>query len=230
MTFEIVGLASFPIQGFSESHFLIPLDVAQYFLRMPGEVTDLLVKTTGAAALPALASDLEATLAPRSETPLEAAAWTELQTTYSFMEIADVTYTIMALFFFVLGSSVIVNTTMMVIYERTREIGTLSAMGMEGGQLVRMFFLEAAMIAAAGAAIGVLLGIGITVPLSAWGLDFSASMQGVDMEISNVLYPRLNLRSTVFVFVYSVAVAAVASLFPSRRAARVSPAEALRSI
>jgi putative ABC transport system permease protein len=93
-----------------------------------------------------------------------------------------------------------------------------------------MFFLEAAMIAAAGAAAGVVLGIGITIPLSTFGIDFSASFQGLDFEMSQILYPKLNLRSTVFVFVYSVAVAAVASLVPSRRAARVSPAEALRSI
>jgi putative ABC transport system permease protein len=230
MTFEVAGLASFPVSAFTESHFLVPLDVAQYFLRMPDRVTDLLVKTTDEAEAVQLASRLQRELAGLSETALVAEAWTELRTTYSFMEIADVAYTIMALFFFILGSSVIVNTTMMVIYERTREIGTLSAMGMEGGQLIRMFFLEAAMIAAAGAAAGVALGIGITIPLSVFGIDFSASLQGVDFEMSQILYPKLNLRSTVFVFFYSVAIAAIASLFPSRRAAQVSPAEALRSI
>jgi putative ABC transport system permease protein len=57
-----------------------------------------------------------------------------------------------------------------------------------------------------------------------------ASFEGIDFEVSNVLYPKINLRSTVFVFVYSVTVAALASLLPSRRAARVSPAEALRSL
>jgi len=230
MTFEIAALARFPVEGYTRSHFFVPLDQAQYFLRMPEQVTDILVKTNGREDLSVLSAGLEEKLAPASETPLVAEAWTELRTTYTFIEIADVAYGIMALFFFVLGSSVIVNTTMMVVYERTREIGTLSAMGMEGGQLTRMFFLEAAMIAAAGAAAGVLLGIGITLPLSVFGIDFSASFEGLDFEMSQVLYPRLNLRSTAFVFVYSVAVAAVASLFPSRRAARVSPAEALRSL
>lgn len=230
MTFDIAGLARFPVEAYTRSHFFVPLDQAQYFLRMPEQVTDILIKTNGRADLSPLSDELEEKLAPASGTPLVAEAWTELQTTYTFIEIADVAYGIMALFFFVLGSSVIVNTTMMVVYERTREIGTLSAMGMEGGQLTRMFFLEAAMIAAAGAAAGVLLGIGITVPLSIFGIDFSASFEGLDFEMSQVLYPRLNMRSTAFVFVYSVAVAAVASLFPSRRAARVSPAEALRSL
>jgi putative ABC transport system permease protein len=218
------------VSAITQSHFLVPLEVAQYFLRMPEQVTDLLVKSAAGTTAGELAAGLESALAGVSRTELNAVAWTELQTSYAFIEIADVAYGFIALFFFVLGSSVIVNTTMMVIYERTREIGTLSAMGMEGGQLIRMFFLEAAMIAAAGAAAGVVLGIGITIPLSTFGIDFSASFQGLDFEMSQILYPKLNLRSTVFVFVYSVAVAAVASLVPSRRAARVSPAEALRSL
>lgn len=230
MTFEVAGLARFPVSAFTETHFLIALDTAQYFLRMPGQVTDLLVKTTGGTDPVQLASTLESDLKGLSETALIAEAWTQLPTSYAFMEIADVTYAIMALFFFVLGSSVIVNTTMMVIYERTREIGTLSAMGMEGGQLIRMFFLEAVIIAAGGAAAGVLLGIAITAPFSVLGLDMGASFEGIDFEVSNVLYPKINLRSTVFVFVYSVTVAALASLLPSRRAARVSPAEALRAL
>jgi putative ABC transport system permease protein len=230
MTFEVTGLARFPVSAITQSHFLVPLEVAQYFLRMPEQVTELLVKSAAGTTAGELAAGLESALAGVSRTELNAVAWTELQTSYAFIEIADVAYGFIALFFFVLGSSVIVNTTMMVIYERTREIGTLSAMGMEGGQLIRMFFLEAAMIAAAGAAAGVVLGIGITIPLSTFGIDFSASFQGLDFEMSQILYPKLNLRSTVFVFVYSVAVAAVASLVPSRRAARVSPAEALRSI
>lgn len=230
MTFEITGLARFPVAAFTQSHFLVPLDRAQYFLRMPDRVTDLLVKTEDDAAPAEVAPAVEAALAELTETPVAAEPWTELRTTYSFMEIADVAYTVIALFFFLLGSTVIVNTTMMVIYERTREIGTLSAMGMEGGSLIRMFFLESAFIAAAGAGVGVLLGIGATIPLSVVGIDFSASFQGVDFEMSNVLYPKLNIRSTVFVFFYSVAVASVASLFPSRRAARISPAEALRAL
>ncbi|MFP4373324.1 MAG: ABC transporter permease [Spirochaetaceae bacterium] len=230
MTFEVAGLARFPVSAFTETHFLVPLDTARYFLRMPDQLTDLLVKTTGEREAAETASMLESTLRGFSETPLVAEAWTRLPTSYTFMEIADLAYAIMALFFFVLGSSVIVNTTMMVIYERTREIGTLSAMGMEGGQLIRMFFLEAVMIAAAGAAAGVVLGIAVTAPFSVFGLDMGASFEGMDFEVSNVLYPKINLRSTVFVFVYSVSVAAAASLLPSWRAARISPAEALRSL
>jgi putative ABC transport system permease protein len=139
-------------------------------------------------------------------------------------------YNFIALFFFILGTTVIINTTMMVIYERMREIGTVSALGMKPGEIVRLFFLEAFFISLIAAFVGALVGTGIVLAISRNGLDLSRMLQGLDMEVSPVIRPRLSLRSTVFVFLYSVAVASLASFLPSRRAARIQPVEALRSI
>ena len=135
-----------------------------------------------------------------------------------------------ALFFFILGTTVIINTTMMVIFERLHEIGTIAALGMKPGEIVRLFFLEAFYISVISAFIGVLLGSALTLVLSRTGVDLSQMLQGVDLEVSAVIHPRLSLRSTVFVFFYSVAVSSLASFLPSRRAARIRPVEALRSI
>jgi putative ABC transport system permease protein len=55
-------------------------------------------------------------------------------------------------------------------------------------------------------------------------------MEGVDFDISTVIYPKLSLKSTVFVFIYSVAVASFTSIFPSRKASRIEPVEALRAV
>jgi putative ABC transport system permease protein len=146
------------------------------------------------------------------------------------MRLVDTMYNFVALFFFILGTTVIINTTMMVIFERLREIGTISALGMKPGEIVRLFFLEAFFISIIAAFAGVLLGTALTAVLSRTGVDLSRAMQGVSFEVSPVIRPRLALRSTVFVFFYSVAVASLASFLPSRRAARIQPVEALRSI
>lgn len=232
MTFTVSGLVSFPLGNYNESFFLVPLERAQHLLRMPNAVTEILLKITDSAGPAAVSEAANRHIAERfgADSPVQARSWEEIGTSYSLIQIAKVSYGLIALMFFVLGSTVIVNTTMMVIYERMREIGTLSALGMTGGELVRMFLLEALFISLAGAAVGTLAGIGLIVPLEQVGLDFSSSMEGVDFEISGVIYPKLGWGSTILVFVYSVVVATVASLIPSRRAARIQPVEALRDL
>jgi len=146
------------------------------------------------------------------------------------IEMANTAYTIMAFIFFLLGSTVIINTTMMVIFERMREIGTLGALGMHGKELVGLFFLEGMFISIIGTFIGVLAGIGFTMILGKTGIDMTEAMQGLDFEISGMVYPKLSMGKTVFVFFYSVIIASLATLIPSRKASKIEPVEALRYV
>ena len=178
----------------------------------------------------AFAEKVRGILAGMDRENLSVQVWTRVGIAAGYMRFARSAYDVIALVFFILASTVIVNTTMMVIYERMREIGTVAAMGMTPREIVRLFFLEAFYIGVIAAFIGVMLGIGITIPLSKVGIDLTQSMQGVDMEINPVVYPQLNIRSTVFIFFYSTIIASLASFIPSRRAAKIQPVEALRAV
>ena len=129
-----------------------------------------------------------------------------------------------------MGSTVIITTTMMVIYERIREIGTVAAMGMTGGQIVGLFFLESFFIGAFASFVGVVLGSGISIPLSIIGMDWTEGLAGVEMAFNSFLKPKWRMSTTVIIFIYSTAIASAASFFPSRRAAKIEPIEALRSV
>ena len=96
---------------------------------------------------------------------LRARTWTEASFFLAFFQMAEGLYFIIGLVFFVLASTVLVNTTMMVVFERTREIGTVGALGMKGREIVRMFLLEALALAVIGAAAGIVLGLLIALPL-----------------------------------------------------------------
>jgi putative ABC transport system permease protein len=230
MTFTVTGIVRFPVAMFNDSFFLMPIDTAADFLKMPGEATELLVLLDDPKQIDGFAARADRLLEELGRTTLRARPWVGIGRMYSFVQLADTAYNFVALFFFILGSTVIVSTTMMVIYERMREIGTVAAMGMTPGEIVRLFFLEAFFIAVMAAAVGSLAGIGITIPLSRTGVDLSGPMEGMSFEISAVLYPQLSLRSTVLVFLFSVAIGSLASFIPSRRAARIEPVEALRAI
>jgi len=230
ITFKITGLTHYDFDGLNSSFFQAPLDRVQYFLRMDESVSEILIKLNSNYSAETFASRLDTTLTEWNRPELIARMWKDISQTYSFVVMADAIYFIIALMFFLLGSTVIINTMMMTIYERRKEIGTISAMGMTGPEVVRLFFLEAFYIAAIGSCAGVLIGIGITYPTTIYGLNFGAAMEGVDMEISQSLKPVLNLKSTVFVFLYSTFIASIASFIPSRKSAKVKPVEALRAI
>ena len=230
MTFLVTGIVRFQVSGFNESFFLMPIDTAARFLKMDEEATEVLVRLEDSRQVDAFAEKARLLLSASGRDELSVQAWTKVGIIYGMMRYAQSMYDIFALIFFLLASTVIVNTTMMVIFERMREIGTVAAMGMTPRQIVRLFFLEAFYIGGIASLIGVLVGAAITLPLSITGINVGSVMEGVSMELSSVLYPRLNVRTTVFVFFYSTAIASLASLIPSRRAAKIEPVEALRAV
>jgi len=231
-TFQVAGIVRFPIQGLNQQLFLAPLDSVQRFLKMDSagdSVTDILIYLEDQAKLKETAQRVADALKAEGFADLVVQPWTSVGMSYAWMQMAEQIYNFVALFFFILGSTVIVNTTMMVIYERMKEIGTVAAMGMTGGEIMKLFFLEAFFISLMASFIGTAIGIGITIIFSVHGIDLSAALGGTDLTISPIIYPVLNIQSTVFVFLYSVAVASLASLLPTRKAAKIEPVEALRA-
>ena len=229
MTFTVTGLVNFVISGMNTTTFLAPIDRVQRLVKANDAVTELLVKIPDGDNTKTAAAAVQSVLDKGGNSELIAKPFQELSFTYSWIELAQGIYDIFALVFFILASTVIINTTMMVIFERMKEIGTIGAMGMTGGEIQKLFFLEAFYIGLIGAFVGALLGIGLTIPLSITGIDMSASMEGIDFDISNIIYPKLSFRSTVFVYIYSVTISSLATIIPTRKAAHIEPVEALRS-
>lgn len=120
------------------------------------------------------------------------------------------------------------NTFSMVIYERTREIGTLRAMGMTRPRTVMLFLFEALFLAAAGVIAGSLLGISILEVISR-SADFSAAPGFASLFLRSGTL-QWSLASGAFLLVSAMAILAslAGSLRAALRAARVSPVTALR--
>lgn len=228
MTFLVCGILEYPVGMLNAGTAYIPLSVGQYFARMDGTVTELLIKLKPGNNEKKVLSELARI--PGLEKGYEIRTWNDINEFYSFFELAQGIYFFVALFFFALASTVIVNTTLMVVFERMREIGTLGALGMEARDITRLFFMEALIIAIAGALAGAVVAHLVGIPLSIYGIDFSSAMQGVSFEVSGILRLKLLPWTSVLVFLYSVAIASLVVLIPCRHAARIKPIEALRSV
>ncbi|MFW5826998.1 MAG: ABC transporter permease [Alkalispirochaeta sp.] len=228
MTFQAAAVADFPVQSLNETTFWAPLDRIQRLARMRGETGEILVSLTDHAnSNPDRRAQVLSAI--RARVPdLEVRHFREIETTYGFMQTASNIYNVIGVFFLLLASTVVINTTMMVIFERRREIGMMEAMGMRSSELVRMFFYEALILGFLGALIGLAGGTGLALILNQVGIDMGTSMDSVEFEISPVLHPIVNVRSTLLVFVGAVVVSGVTSYLPTLRIIRIEPVAALR--
>ncbi|MFV5702570.1 ABC transporter permease [Flavobacterium sp. XS2P12] len=123
----------------------------------------------------------------------------------------------------------IVNTMMMAVLERTREIGMLLALGMNKFKIFMMILLETFFLILAGCPVGILLAfaaIGIT---QKTGIDFSRfSDVYSSFGYSSIIYPNLTSRQFVIIMLLVLLTALFSALFPARKALQLNPAESLK--
>ena len=133
-------------------------------------------------------------------------------------------------FLILLACIVVINTMLMIVQERTREIGTMAALGLERKGILQLFLLEGGIMGIVGSLIGALLGGGLTGYLARVGLDFTADLEGVSAEVlfDTIIYPESSLSNTIFAFVLGVIIVTLSCLAPARRAANLEPTVAMR--
>ena len=123
----------------------------------------------------------------------------------------------------------VVNSIVIIIFERTQEFGMLLAIGMRPLGIVRMLLLEAVFVWALGAAIGVLLAMAIILPLSVVGLSISAIEGTAEMLfLPRTIWPKFDLTTMILPATVMFFGTIVAATLPALRVRRLKPVEALR--
>jgi len=122
---------------------------------------------------------------------------------------------------------------LMAVFERTREMGVLAALGMKGRQVMGLFLLEGSLIGAVGPS----LAAGWACSSSRWlgnvGIDLSKMTTGmgeVGVLMSGKLYPVITAADLLGRAVLVVVIAALASLYPAWQASRKEPSQALHHV
>ena len=138
-------------------------------------------------------------------------------------------YIIMVIIMFALAFGII-NTMLMAILERTREIGMMVALGTNRVKIFFLVLMETLFLTLAGAPIGILMGWLATMYFNKHGLDLSG--MGKEMMSSfgfgTMIYPEFPTEKLVGVLVIVTSTAIISCLFPAIKALRLQPVEALR--
>ncbi len=126
----------------------------------------------------------------------------------------------------------ILNLLLMAVYERTREIGVLGAMGLKPRQISLLFVLEGIMIGLVGVTAGIVLGLAINGYLMKVGLDFGNMTQAASYMalIQSRAYPTWGVEKLPLRVSMIVIISALAALIPAYEAGRREPAEALHFV
>jgi len=132
-------------------------------------------------------------------------------------------------FLFAAAGVGVVNAMLMSVRERTREIGTMRALGMRRSRVVRLFLLEGLALGIVSALGGALAGAAIVLCLAARGIPMTASSLAW-MAGGDVLFPALQPGSLLRATSSIVLLSTLAAIYPALAASRLEPREALHHV
>jgi ABC-type lipoprotein release transport system permease subunit len=224
--FRIVGLYRAKLEALEEVNVYAARGTLQKLLKIGDQVSEIAIIDEDFRDIESLYAKIKAV------TPdgLEIRAWYELDSYLSSMlNMMDGFVLVWIIIIFLALSFGLVNTLVMAVFERTREIGLLQALGMRPSMIVYQILLESLLLLLIGLSIGNALAVATVLPLES-GLDISAVAEGMAMMgASSVLYPNLTLDDMILANVVVIILGILTSILPAWRAAKLNPVQAINS-
>lgn len=125
----------------------------------------------------------------------------------------------------------IINSMLMAVLERTRELGMLMAVGMNRGRVFLMIMLETIFLVAVGGPLGLLMGYGLVELSASVGLDMSQFSEGVSQfGFGTIVRPELGTEYYLQIAAMVVLAAILSAIYPALRAIKLKPVEAIRTV
>lgn len=230
-TFKVVGCLSSGLKLVDEGIAYIPLDKAMSLLEFEDAVTEIIVFGDHINRTPQLLKTVKS-FNQKENLNLKAIPWDAYNEFIAMLPKYRSIMLIVYIFIALLASFVVFNTLTMVVAERTREIGMLTALGFTARSIKKLFLWEGSILAVIGSAAGAVCGGLANYVFSIYGIDFSEQMRAVgqDFLMSPVIYTKFSFGDLFYGLLIGTIVTIIAAYLPARRAALLKPTEALRTI
>ncbi|MGE5643916.1 MAG: ABC transporter permease [Byssovorax cruenta] len=221
-TFTIRGVYTTDTYGFDNSTVFLPLAKAQAITQTENHASTVIVLLKDTSFTDQVVQALHA---PN----LVVLTWRDLNKL--FVEFETMAQSYIAFFYLIIlaiTASVIINTLIMSVYERTREIGILAAIGMRGGRILGLFLGESVLLAIGGVLMGLALGV-LAVYLFNINGFYIGNMGLNGILVSNTIRARLTADNTISVSIMTLIATILSGLYPAVMASRMEPVTALRA-
>jgi lipoprotein-releasing system permease protein len=228
-TYHVVALFDVGMYEYDNSFIYVPLQAAQIFFRTGDAVSNLQVYVSN----PDRAHATGREIAEKLGGSVRIVDWQQANSTlFNAVEIErNVMFLILALIIVVAAFN-IVSSMIMMVKDKGRDIAILRTMGASRGMVLRIFMLSGASIGVVGTLAGLLLGVVFTENIEAIR-EFVQRILGTNLFAAEIYFftripARIDTSEVAAVVIMALALSFLATLYPSWRAARLDPVEALR--
>lgn len=219
--FEVTGLFDTGMFQYDNQFVVVKREVAQRFTGLGDAVSGIAVRVDDPDRAPQIGELIE----KRLGYPYRSLDWqTQNASLFSALQLEKLAMGLIIFFIMVVAAFNIVGTLTMVVADKTREIGILRAMGLTSPAVARVFLLQGAVIGGVGTAIGLTAGLTVAyvVDKSGW-IRINPAVYFIDH-----LPVHVEASDVLVVVLASLAIAVLATVYPSRAAAGLTPVDAIR--
>jgi lipoprotein-releasing system permease protein len=227
--FAVVGIFQSGMYEYDNTLAYISIPVAQKFFDMGDRVTGIEIKTDDIYRVKEFAKEIRRILG----FPFWTRDWMEMnRNLFSALRLEKIAMFIILVLIVLVAAFNIISTLIMVVMEKNKDIAILKSMGASSRGIMKIFLIEGLVIGVVGTSLGAALGL-----LAAFNLekitDFVEHLFGFKILSSDVYYidklpSQVNPLDVTLILVTAISISLVATIYPSWRASKLDPAEALR--
>jgi len=226
-SFRVEGIFRTSSSMFDEATLFVKMDDLEQITGLSGQIHEIAILANSIDNTEKIKSDLNKDiLGSKAET------WSDIapELGYANEMMSRFIYIFMGIIFLALAFSII-NTMLMAVLERRKELGMLMSVGMNKSRIFSMITLETLFISALATPIGMLLSFWTISYFGEVGIDLSIVAKGLEsLGIGTRIYTFLPRQLYINITFLSLLVTFVSALFPARRALKLNPVEAIKAL
>lgn len=228
-SFTVADVFEAGVQDHDSNLALVSLEDASVLAGLGGRPQALGVRLLDPLAAPSVQAEIAQALGPQ----YEVTSWTERhRSLFRAMRIEKTMMTIILMFIVGVAAFNIVTSLMMVVNEKEKDIAILRTCGLEPRRILRVFFVQGTVIGSVGTLVGVALGLALAFNVHTivpWlETTFNFRIMPGDVFYVTEIPSEVRPLDVALIAALAFAISVVATIYPSRRAAQVAPARALR--